>query len=337
MVDKVKTDQKKLDELKKEMSILGYYSIVSDANAAEIVKEEIELLNKYKKSLDDIMIDFRANKTKTAKQLIKQLLKEINYDFKRIDKKFGKGTELWGGEIYSSIVNALKKKRENYASYSIGIGIISKGCDEKISCLNDFYVCAIKNVERKLQNRSKYENDISIDAERWEKAIKDFYKVYEFDFKKVNNFLQKEENKQEIKSTVQLNAQEKDKESKEHKLNENDIEAETKKRKSSKLAGHYDDAKEEVKAKYDKIMKKSFTSTLNKMSNEEIACLNKIYQDRVANIDKSYLTEKDAVVIATAKKISNRYNKLARTGVELNPTLDEGARSKAEKIINKKL
>lgn len=105
-----------------------------------------------------------------------------------------------------------------------------------------------------------------------------------------------------------------------------------KKTKNNKLSN----ASEEVKEEYAKIMKKSYTSTLNKLSSNEVAYLNYIYEKKIESIDMNNLTKEDATTLAVGKKIANRYKKLVKAGNELNASIDEEAKERAKNIVNKK-
>lgn len=156
--------------------------------------------------------------------------------------------------------------------------------------------------------------------------------------KKVSVILQE----QKIFDTDNLNTKNKEEIRVENKKDNTVEENETKKEKScgksSKLGGAYDSASQEVKDAYDNMMKKSFTNDLNKLSNEQIAYLNALFYHKCSGIDKNNMTVEDTKLIAVAKKINNRFNKINKNQEEkVVETNDETLQKQAIEKINKKL
>lgn len=281
----------------------------------ECLESGIMLRNLYNKKFEYfISVYFDKNKFNKEKweKNKNEIIKTMEDYFEKFDKKFGSSNFLRKEKSFLERIKKLKFKP---------IKRFKNEFDSICDCMRELagYMISNYDILKEWANnilQKSYDNLDKAEDEKL-KIIEKLCEMYDgFGLK-----LKKKENPEKEDNFVQEELKKE----------------ETKKRKSSKLAVHYDDAKEEVKAEYDKIMKKSFTSTLNKLSNEEVAYLNSIYRLRINKIDMNNLSKEDAVTIATAKKISNRYNKLARTGVELNLKLDEKAQSKAEEIINKKL
>ena len=104
------------------------------------------------------------------------------------------------------------------------------------------------------------------------------------------------------------------------------------------MQGHYDDASEEVKKAYDEMMKKSFTSELNKLSNEEIAYLNALFKDWCKGIDTNNMTPDDGKIFAIYTKINNRYKKIAKASQQvIEEAKDKKSIDKADDAVVKKM
>lgn len=110
---------------------------------------------------------------------------------------------------------------------------------------------------------------------------------------------------------------------------------EVKTRKSTKMQGNYDNAPAEVKAAYDEMMKKSFTSLLDKLTPQEIAYLNSLFKDACKDIDTTKMTAGDGETFAFYTKINNRFNKLAKLNEQVLEETEEDTLKEKEKVTKR--